>query len=315
MSDTSAVPSISIILPCLNEASHIAASVDVIAAVLDGMSTSYELILIDDGSTDGTWQAFKEIAQKHCSVQALSLSRRFGKEQALCAGLEAARGQAVILMDADLQHPPTLIPEMVRIWREEDVDVVEAKKSDRGGESWLAKLEAKLFYSMLKRLSGFDLAGASDFKLLDRKVVDAWAQLPGRNLFFRGMSAWLGFRRREVFFSVEERAGGKSGWNLAALLRLAITGITAFSSAPIHVVTGLGLLFLTFAVLLGCQTLYNWTSGVATDGFTTVILLLLIIGSTIMIGLGVIGTYVSRIYNEVKGRPRYLVRERIDGAN
>jgi len=312
MKPTDAQPKLSIILPCLNEASHIAASVDTIVAVLEAMPIDFELILIDDGSSDATWSEFGRIAEKHAGVQAISLSRRFGKEQALCAGLEAARGQAAILMDADLQHPPSLIPEMVRLWETEDVDVVEAKKSDRGDESWLARTQAKLFYSMLRRVSGFDLAGASDFKLLDRKVIDAWAQLPERNLFFRGMSAWLGFRRREVYFSVEERAGGASGWSLASLLRLAVTGITAFSSAPIHVVTGLGLVFLAFALILGCQTLYNWISGVANDGFTTVILLVLITGSSIMIGLGVIGTYVSRIYNEVKGRPRYLVRERIE---
>lgn len=312
MKPTDAQPKLSIILPCLNEASHIATSVDTIVSVLESMPIDFELILIDDGSSDATWSEFGRIAEKHTGVQAISLSRRFGKEQALCAGLEAARGQAAILMDADLQHPPSLIPEMVRLWETEDVDVVEAKKSDRGDESWLARTQARLFYSMLRRVSGFDLEGASDFKLLDRKVIDAWAQLPERNLFFRGMSAWLGFRRREVYFSVEERAGGASGWSLAGLLRLAVTGITAFSSAPIHVVTGMGLIFLAFALLLGCQTLYNWISGVANDGFTTVILLVLITGSSIMIGLGVIGTYVSRIYNEVKGRPRYLVRERIE---
>ena len=312
MKPADAQPKLSIILPCLNEASHIASSVDTIVAVLEAMPIDFELILIDDGSSDATWTEFGRIAEKHAGVQAISLSRRFGKEQALCAGLEAARGQAAILMDADLQHPPSLIPEMVRVWEAEDVDVVEAKKTSRGDESWLARTQAKLFYSMLRRVSGFDLAGASDFKLLDRKVIDAWAQLPERNLFFRGMSAWLGFRRREVFFSVEERAGGASGWSLTSLLRLAVTGITAFSSAPIHVVTGMGLVVLAFALILGCQTLYNWISGVANDGFTTVILLVLITGSSIMIGLGVIGTYVSRIYNEVKGRPRYLVRERIE---
>jgi glycosyltransferase involved in cell wall biosynthesis len=305
-------PTLSLILPCLNEASHIAESAEVIIAVLEEMSIDFELILIDDGSTDETWAEFEKIAAKHHGIQALSLSRRFGKEQALCAGLEAARGEAAILMDADLQHPPSLIPEMVRVWQEEDIDVVEAKKTDRGDESFLARTQARLFYSMLRRMSGFDLTGASDFKLLDRKVIDAWAQMPERNLFFRGMSAWLGFRRKEVFFEVEERAGGASGWNLSALLRLAITGITAFSSVPIHLVTLLGLIFLGFAILLGGQTLYNWLTGGAGDGFTTVILLLLITGSAIMIGLGIIGTYVSRIYNEVKGRPRYLVRQRLD---
>ena len=306
---------LSVVLPCLNEASHIAASVGTIQGILESIPIDHEFILVDDGSTDQTWDEMYRLAEKDPRIRALRLSRRFGKEHALCAGLEATLGDGVLVMDADLQHPPALIPQMVHEWLHEGFEVVEARKTDRGDESLLQRLEAGLFYSLLRRLSGIDLAGASDFKLMDRRVLEAWASLGERNLFFRGMSAWLGFRRKELPFSVEARAGGQSGWNVRGLMRLAVTGITAFSSVPIHVVTLMGLLFLAFAGILGGQTLYNKLTDVAVDGFTTVILLQLLIGSVVMIGLGVIGLYVSRIYDEVKGRPRYVISSRTEGPH
>ncbi len=307
-------PTLSVVLPCLNEASHLAESARTIARTLDAIPIDHELVMVDDGSDDATWEVIAGLAEELGTVRGIRLSRRFGKEQALCAGLESAQGHAVVVMDSDLQHPPALLPDMVRAWRDEGFEVVEARKTSRGDEPFLSRVEAGLFYSLLRRVSGYDLSGASDYKLMDRKVVEAWSQMPERNLFFRGMSAWLGFKRKELPFDVEERAGGSSGWNVRGLLRLAITGITAFSSLPIHVVTLTGLLFFAFAILLGIQTLYNWMTGTATVGFTTVILLVLITGSATMIGLGVIGIYVSRIYNEVKGRPRFLVSERTEDA-
>jgi len=302
-------PTLSVVLPCLNEGSHIAESLEAIVQTLDSIPVDYELIVVDDGSTDDTWERVSTLVETVPALWALRLSRCFGKEHALCAGLENARGRAVLVMDADLQHPPALIPQMLAAWRE-GYEVVEGVKADRGDESLTARVEARFFYSLLRRLAGIDLSGASDFKLMDRKVLDAWSAMPERNLFFRGMSAWLGFRRKELPFKVEARAGGRSGWSTRRLVRLAITGITAFSSVPIHVITLMGCLFLVFAIALGAQTLYNWTTGTAVTGFTTVILLVLIVGSMLMIGLGVIGTYTSRIYDEVKGRPRYVVAER-----
>lgn len=305
----SARPTLSVVMPCLNEASHLAGSLATLGGVLDGLGLEYELVLVDDGSNDDTWAVMQRIAAARAGVRAFRLSRRFGKELALAAGLEHARGAAVIVMDADLQHPPSLIPEMVRAWREEHFDVVEAVKTKRAAEPFLARLGARLFYPLFRRLSGFDLEGASDFKLIDRRVLEAWARMGERNVFFRGMSAWLGFRRKAVPFEVAPRAGGSSGWSPLRLLRLALTGVTAFSSAPIHVITAMGCLFLVFAVLLGLHTLYNKLYGGAETGFTTVIVLVLMVGSLILIGLGVIGLYVARIYEEVKGRPRYVVRE------
>jgi len=305
-------PVLSVVLPCLNEGSHLAHSLDVLAGVLQPLGLSYEFVVIDDGSSDDTWRVLCERARARGDVRAFRLSRRFGKELALCAGLERARGQGVLVMDADLQHPPALIPAMVRAWREEHYQVVEAKKSSRGAEPAVARLGARLFYPLFRRLSGFDLEGASDFKLVDRRVLDAWAEMGERNVFFRGMSAWLGFRRKEIAFDVAPRAGGRSGWSPWRLVRLAVNGVTAFSTAPIHLITAMGLVFLAFAVGLGIQTLYNKFSHKAETGFTTVIVLVLVVGSMIMIGLGVIGLYVSRIYEEVKGRPRYVIADEVD---
>ncbi|MSR61973.1 MAG: glycosyltransferase [Planctomycetes bacterium] len=305
----SPAPTLSVVLPCLNEGAHLERSLATLSGVLDALALEYELVLVDDGSSDDTWEVLVRLARANPRLRAVRLSRRFGKELALTAGLEQARGAGVLVMDADLQHPPALIPEMVRAWRDEGFEVVEAVKTRRAEEPLLARLGAKLFYPAFRRLSGFDLEGASDFKLVDRRVLAAWAQMGERNVFFRGMSAWLGFRRKAVPFEVAPRAGGRSGWSPWRLLRLAVNGITAFSSAPLQLVTAMGLVFLLFAVGVGLQTLYNWFCGRAATGFTTVIVLVLIVGSCIMIGLGVIGLYLSRIYEEVKGRPRYVVRD------
>ena len=302
------MPELSLVLPCLNEGAHLAATLATLASALEALGLAHEIVVVDDGSSDDTWQVLEREARARPHLVAVRLSRRFGKEQALVAGLERARGAGVLVMDADLQHPPALIPAMVRAWREEHYDVVEAVKTRRGEEPFLATLGARLFYPLFRRLSGFDLEGASDFKLLDRRVLEAWSAMGERNVFFRGMSAWLGFRRKRLEFEVAPRTGGSSGWSPLRLVRLAVNGITAFSTAPIHLITALGCLFLLFALGLGVQTLYNKLHGTAETGFTTVIVLVLMVGSLILISLGVIGLYIARIYEEVKGRPRYVVR-------
>src|SRR5690606_8090603 len=258
---------------------------------------------------DGTWDALRSAAAADPRLVAVRLSRNFGKEAALSAGLLAARGAAVVVMDGDFQHPPELIPEMVRLWSEAGAEVVEAVKERHESESVLGRWRAQAFYVLLNRLSGYDLRGASDYKLLDRRVVEAWRGMGERTLFFRGMITWLGFRHASVRFSVPPRYGGRSKWTLVGLARLAANAVTAFSSFPLQIVTLLGLLFMGFSLVLGVQTFYQKVSGHAVDGFTTVILLLLIIGSLLMISLGVIGTYIARIFEEVKGRPRYVVSE------
>jgi dolichol-phosphate mannosyltransferase len=303
---------LSIVIPIYQEQNQVYANIRAIQQILVESGISHEFILVDDGSRDRTWNEIMRLSQDLGNVNALRLSRNFGKEAALCAGLDNIRGDACVIMDADLQHPPRLIPEMVRLWKESGYDVIEGVKASRGKENLINKFGANAFYSILKKLSGLDLDKASDFKLLDRKVVDAWQQMGERIVFFRGMSAWVGFKRMSLPFVVEERTEGRSKWSLFRLFNLAINAITAYSSAPLQIVTFVGVIFSISALILAIQTLYMKFSNIAFSGFTTVILLLLIIGSTLMISLGVIGTYIARIFDEVKGRPRYLVSEKID---
>ena len=303
---------VSIVIPVYREEDSLSILLTAIHRELKTINESYEIILVDDGSTDNTWAMIKEAFKEYPTLRAVRLSRNFGKEYALCAGLEIAKGEAVIVMDGDLQHPPHLILEMVRIWRESNIDVVEAVKIYRGQESILGKLGAKLFYTILHKLSGYNLRGASDYKLLNRQVVNAWLRMEERGLFFRGMTAWLGFRRVQIPFQVPKRIGGQSRWSIFQLFKLALTGVTAFSSLPLHLVTFSGGIFFIFAVVLGVQTLYMKLTGNAVSGFTTVIILLLIIGSLLMISLGIIGLYIARIYEEVKRRPRYIVLEKLE---
>jgi polyisoprenyl-phosphate glycosyltransferase len=305
-------PLLSVVMPVFREGAHLPAFLAAVRSSLEQCYLSYELVLVDDGSPDNTWRVIIGEAKSRQALRALRLSRNFGKESALCAGLEHARGDAVIVIDADGQHPPSLIPEMVRLWQNSGADIVEAVKRRRGRESLSSKFGAQLFYFILNKLSGFHFKGASDFKLMNRKAVDAWLKMDERNVFFRGMTVWMGFTTVQIPFEVVPRSAGQSTWSVLKRLKLALIGITAFSSFPLHLVTFAGMVFLGLSVLLGLETLYLKLAGRAVSGFATVILLELIIGSFLMISLGIIGEYLARIYEEVKGRPRYLVKESID---
>jgi glycosyltransferase involved in cell wall biosynthesis len=300
-----------VVIPVHCEEEALPGVVAAVGAELAALDVQYRVIVVDDGSNDGTWQAIEALCKAEPQVAGVRLSRRFGKESAVSAGLELVDADAVLVMDGDGQHPPSLIPELVRAWRAGAADVVEAVKRERGDESWLHRVSARAFYALTSRLSGYDLREATDFKLLDRRVLDEWRALPERNLFFRGMVAWLGFRRERIPFSVSPRAGGKSRFTPWALLNLGLTAVTAFSTVPLRLVTLVGGLFLLFSFALALQTLWVWGSGRAVSGFTTVILLLLVLGSALLLGLGVIGEYLARIYQEVKGRPRYVSAERV----
>jgi dolichol-phosphate mannosyltransferase len=306
---------LSVVIPIFREADVLPVFLDAVRGALDQCQMAYELVLVDDGSSDNTWRIITEEAKAVPAIRAIRLSRNFGKESALCAGLDRARGDAVILMDGDGQHPPALLPEMVRLWQSSRADIVEAVKQGRGRESVSDKFGALFFYFLLRKFSGFDFKGASDFKLMNRKAVDAWLKMGERNVFFRGMTVWMGFTTVQIPFVVVPRSGGQSTWSYLKRLKLALTGITAFSSLPLHLVTFAGALFLVFSIVLGTQTIYLKLSGQAVSGFTTVILLELIIGSCLMISLGIIGEYLARIYREVKGRPRYLISESLEPGN
>src|SRR5438552_3193339 len=308
-------PLISVVIPHYNEGSHVKELLSDLKTALQQIGFRFEVVLVDDGSPDDTWAKIKDAAQILGNVRAVRLSRNFGKELALCAGLERAQGNAVVVMDGDGQHPPSLLPLLIENWRGSGADVVEAFKRKRGRESLASKFGALTFYVILNKLSGFELKGASDFKLLDRRVVDTWLAMRERNVFFRGMTAWMGFRTIQIPFEVGPRRAGKSGWSYLRRAKLALIGITTFSSFPLRLVTFAGTIFFLFAVGLGIQTLYLKIAGRAFTGFATVILLELIIGSLLMISLGIIGEYLARIYEEVKGRPRYIVAESIDLAD
>lgn len=300
---------LSLVVPAYQEEATITDSLGAIAAAARSTGLPFELIVVDDGSHDGTWEAVGAAARAIPEIVGVRLSRNFGKEGAISAGLDQASGDASIVLDADLQHPPSLIPEMVRLWREEEWDVVEGVKSDRGAEATSHRLLTRAFYWVASRLTGHDLQDASDFKLLDRRVVDEWRRLGERVTFFRGLVSWLGFRRTHVFFTVPPRESGGSRWSLGGLTSLAIHAVTSFSALPLQIVTVLGFVTLLVGAGLAVQALRLWYNGDALPGFTTVILLELMIGGFLMISLGIIGIYIARIYDEVKGRPRYVIRE------
>lgn len=303
---------ISVVIPLFEEGAYLRTFLREVGAALRQTGLPFELVLVDDGSTDNTWQIISEEARTIRNLRAARLSRNFGKEAALCAGLERARGSAIVLMDGDGQHPPALLPDMIRMWETSGADIVEAVKTKRGRESLGSRIGALLFYLILNKLSGFELKGASDFKLMNRKAVDVWLQMRERNVFFRGMTAWMGLTTVHIPFEVGVRPAGKSGWSYLKRLRLALTGITAFSALPLQLVTFAGVIFFVFALGLGIQTLYLKLAGRAFTGFSTVILLELIIGSLLMISLGIIGEYLARIYEEVKARPRYVVTQSVE---
>ena len=297
---------LSVILPSYNEEKMIAKATARMAEILQPEKIDYELLFIDDGSRDGTWAQINEAAEKDSRVVGVHFSRNFGKEAAMFAGLEQAKGDCCVVIDCDLQHPPEKIVEMYRLW-EQGYEVVEGIKEDRGEESGLHKFAANSFYGLISKATGMDMSSSSDFKLLDRKVVDTLNSLPERNVFFRALSFWVGYKKTSVSYCVQERTEGVSKWSTKSLIKYALTNISSFSSAPLHIVTVLGFIMLAVSVVLGIIALVQKISGVALGGFTTVILLLLFSASIIMISLGIIGYYIARIYDEIKGRPRYII--------
>jgi glycosyltransferase involved in cell wall biosynthesis len=300
---------ISVVAPIYNEGPGVERFVRRLTEVLGDAGLRYELVLVDDGSSDDSWDRIVQQAILDDRVRGIQLSRNFGKEPAVLAGLESAAGDAVVVIDSDLQHPPAAIPEMVRRWRD-GAHVVEAVKRNRTGQGLIGRTGGKLFNRAFTGLTKVDLVDATDFRLLGRPALEALLRLPEHSSFFRGTSSWIGFRRATVEVDIDHREGGASRWTFRSLFRLAVNGLTSFTSAPLHLVTMVGLAFAAFAVVLGVQTLVRWLRGGSVAGFPTVILLLLVMGTFILLGLGVIGEYLARIHEEVRGRPRYLVQEK-----
>jgi glycosyltransferase involved in cell wall biosynthesis len=297
---------ISCVIPAYNEAGVIAQTLAQVAGSLSEVGRRYEIIVIDDGSVDETAAILDRLAAEREGVRYRSFSRNFGKEAAIYAGLTEAKGEAVIVMDADLQHPAELIPEMVRLWSEGGYQVVEAVKVSHGGESRVRGWLSRAFYSLFRVASGYDLKNSSDFKLLDRVVVQALLAMPEKSRFFRGLVHWAGFRRASIMFDVGQRPSGVSRWQSLRLISFAVDALTAFSALPLRIVTICGGLLFVWSVLFGVYVLVRWATGTSLGGFPTVILLQLGIGSILMFGLGIIGEYLYRIYTEVKRRQVYI---------
>lgn len=301
---------LSVILPSYNEEKMIPVAADTISAILERENIDFELLFVDDGSKDTTWENITRAAELNKHVVGVHFSRNFGKEAAMFAGLEKASGDCCVVIDCDLQHPPEKIVEMYRLW-EDGYEVVEGIKEDRGEESGFHKFAANSFYGLISKATGMDMSSSSDFKLLDRKVVDTLNKLPERNVFFRALSFWVGFKKATVYYSVRERTEGVSKWSTKSLIKYAITNIGSFSSAPLHIVTVLGFIMLAVAIVFSIISLVQKLTGQALGGFTTVILLLMFSSSIIMISLGIVGYYIARIYDEIKGRPRYIISQMV----
>ncbi len=297
---------LSVIIPAYNEQENIEKTAETIYKILSDNKIECEIMFVDDGSKDSTWEIISRISEENPSVRGLKFSRNFGKEGAIFAGLKACDGDAAVVIDCDLQHPPELIPEMVNLWKQ-GFEVVEAVKASRGKEGFIYKTFAKGFYRLMKNSADINLDRASDYKLMDRKVIDALNDMPERLTFFRALSSWVGFKTAQLEFHVAPRNAGTTKWSFRKLFKFALNNITSFTNLPLQIITGAGVVFLIFALVFGIQTLVKYFSGTSAEGFSTVILLILITGAFIMLGLGVIGYYMAKIYEEIKFRPRYIV--------
>ena len=300
---------LSVVIPAYNEEEIIPKTGETISRILSENQIEYELIFVDDGSKDGTWDKICDLADGNDKIRGVQFSRNFGKEAAMFAGLNEAEGDCVAVIDCDLQHPPEKLIDMYRLW-EQGYEVIEGIKNSRGKESVAHGLFAKLFYKMISKSTGVDMSRASDFKLLDRKAVLVLQNLPEKAAFFRALSSWVGFRTAQISYDVREREVGTSKWSTFSLVKYAMTNVTSFTTLPMQLVTFLGIIMFIVSLVLTAIALVQYFTGQSVEGFTTVIILQCFTGSVIMLALGVIGYYISKIYEEVKGRPRYIIARR-----
>lgn len=304
---------LSVIVPSYNEEAMIEKTASVIDGILCEAGIAHELLFVDDGSKDQTWNKIQSVSNQINTVRGIHFSRNFGKESAIYAGLFYARGDCCAVIDCDLQHPPEKLVEMYHLWADEGYDIVEAVKQDRGEESAFYALSAKLFYDIISIVTKIDMRHASDFKLLDKKAVTVLLNMRERNSFFRALSSWIGFHSTQIEFQVQERVEGESKWSMWSLIMYALSNISSFSTAPMQLVTIMGVLMLIISVIIGAIALVQKYMGVALGGFTTVIVLQLFSSSIIMMSLGIIGFYIAKIYEEVKARPKFIVSETCGG--
>lgn len=311
---TQSLPEISVVVPSFNEARNLRPLVARLIPVLEGLDAPFEVIFVDDGSRDETMELLRELNASDPRLAALSFSRNFGKEIAIAAGLDEARGEAVVIMDADLQHPPEVIPQFVEKWREGYKNIY-GQRRDRATDPKLRTLLTRLFYRIIDHFGDVALPeGAGDFRLLDRQAVDALLQMREKARFNKGLFAWIGFKTIGVPFIVEERAFGVSTFNLARLTRFALDGLMSFSSIPLKVWAYAGMAISGFALAMAAWFFVKtMILGVDVPGYASLIVSIAFFSGVQLLSLGVLGEYVARIFAEVKGRPLYLVAERIGG--
>ncbi len=308
-------PSVSCVVPAFNEARNLPTVLPTILAALAALSDHIELIVIDDGSRDDTTQVMQTLCAAHQELVYLKLSRNFGKEHALMAGLDAAAGDVVILMDADGQHPVPLLPEMFKQWQQGS-DVVYAVRKTRDDQSGLQASLTGLFYTLVNFGNRVKIpANAGDFRLMDRKVVEALKSLPERNRFMKGLYAWVGFNSTAIDYQPLARAEGETSFGLRGSLALALTGILAFSIAPLRALTLTGLMLSALALGYGAWVVGEYfVTGIAVPGYATIVVGMMFFSGIQLLSIGVLAEYVGRIYEEVKQRPSYLISERAGGG-
>ena len=299
---------LSVVIPAFNEQEMVPAAAGQIDGILSRAGIPHELIFIDDGSRDATWAEIRAESEHRDTVRGVHFSRNFRKEAAIFAGLQAADGDCVAVIDCDLQHPPEKLVEMYRLW-EQGVEVVEGVKTDRGEESLAHRVAVKTFYRLISEATHIDMTRASDFKLLDRKAVNVLLSMREKRAFFRALSSWIGFRTAEVPYEVRERAAGESKWSTWLLIKYALSNITAFTSLPLHLITGCGAASFLAALIVGIVSIVRLAMGRVVTGLTGAVILLLFLSGLIMVGLGIIGYYLGNIYMEIQDRPRFIVSE------
>ncbi len=302
---------VSILIPCYNEEASLPAMYDALEKLMnDNTDYAWEILMVNDGSSDHTLEVVKQLRSKDERICYIDLSRNFGKENAMLAGFDYATGDCLVIMDADLQHPPHLVPDMLKIW-EQGYDDVYAKRITRGKESWLRKKASLLYYHLLQKTTRVEiLENVGDFRLLDRKCIDALKQLRETQRYTKGMYCWIGFRKHEIMFEQGDRVAGQSSFNFFRLLNLAIDGITSFTTAPLRISTVMGLIISLVAFLFMCYVLLTtliW--GDPVQGYPTLMTVILFLGGVQLLSLGIIGEYLGRIFHETKERPVYVVRE------
>lgn len=302
---------ISVLIPCYNEESVLPALYDELTTLFNQYENyQWEALFIDDGSSDSTLQQLRQFRTDDRRMNYISLSRNFGKEAAMLCGFDHVTGDCTIILDADLQDPPQLIPQMIAKW-EEGYDDVYAKRKSRGKESWLRKRLSILFYSLLQHSTRFDiLENVGDFRLLDKRCVEALRQMRETERYTKGLFCWIGYKKHEILFDRKDRQGGKSKWSFWGLMELAIEGLTSFTTTPLRISTIIG--FITsissfvYLLFILIKTLFY---GDVVQGFPTLIIIILFIGGVQLLSIGILGEYIGRIFNECKRRPIYLVKE------